>query len=231
MGHEAIGRLVSVNVGRPREVDYKGRKRTTAIWKTPVSGRVRVSGVNLEGDDQADRKVHGGERKAVYSYGIEDYRWWSDQLGFALQPGTFGENLTCEGIDYGQVRPTERWQVGNAVLQVTQPRVPCWKLGARMNDPRFPKRFLQAARTGAYLTIVEPGYLESGDEVRLVHRPDIPLTIAVLGALNAHDPTLSGLLMQLAEQGLDPQEWPPLMEAVRAALGGSELEEVPAEES
>lgn len=213
-----IGRVISVNVGVARMVQYKGKRRPTAIWKTPFPGRVLASGVNLEGDDQADRKFHGGPRKAIYAYGVEDYEWWEEVLGARLGAGTFGENLTVEGLDFNSVVTTERWAVGGAVLQVTQPRVPCWKLGVRMDDRSFPRRFLEAARTGTYLSIVQAGDIGAGDEILLLQRPQIPLTIGLLATLNFHDPKLSLLLMQLAEQQLPASEWPPLIEAAEQAI-------------
>lgn len=226
-----IGGVVSVNVGRPRMVHYKGKLRPTSIWKAPVEGRVLASGVNLAGDDQADRKFHGGPRKSVYAYGVEDYDWWENELGMPLSPATFGENLSVQGVDFESVVTTERWAVGGAVLQVTQPRVPCWKLGLRMDDRKFPRRFLEAARTGTYLSIVEPGDIGAGDEIRLLRRPPIPLTIGLLARLNLHDPDLSLLLMQLAEQELPSSEWPPLIEAAQEAIRSRTQSGLPEETS
>jgi MOSC domain-containing protein YiiM len=148
-GHMAMeGRLQSVNVGAVRQIELAGRPRTTAIWKLPVPGRVAVRGVNVVGDEQADRRVHGGPDKAVYAYAWEDYAWWERQLGRRLDPGTLGENLTTEGIQVTGALVGERWRVGSVVLQVTSPRVPCWKLGVRMGDPGFPRRFAAAGRPG-----------------------------------------------------------------------------------
>src|SRR4051794_5768511 len=110
-GQRAAGRVISVNVGEPSTVEWAGRQVTSGIWKEPVAGRVRVSGVNLAGDDQADRRVHGGPSKAVYAYAAEDYAWWSDRLGAELAPGTFGENLTVEGIDLHAAVVGEIWSI------------------------------------------------------------------------------------------------------------------------
>src|ERR1700678_4491623 len=121
--------LLSVNVGRPQTVEWRGRQVTSAIWKEPIDGPVTMRGVNLTGDDQADRRVHGGPDKAVYAYSSEDYLWWADVLGRDLGAGTFGENLTTEGIDLSACVIGQEWQVGTAVLQVAQPREPCFKLG------------------------------------------------------------------------------------------------------
>jgi MOSC domain-containing protein YiiM len=166
--------LVSVNVGGPRTVEWRDRVVTTAIWKEPVEGRVPVQGVNLAGDDQADRRVHGGVDKAVYAYAVEDYEWWTSTTG-ALAPATFGENLTTAGIDVTGSRIGDRWRVGTAELEVAQPRQPCFKLGIRMGDDAFPDRFAAAGRPGAYLRIITPGDVAAGDaiEVRAADEPAI----------------------------------------------------------
>ena len=129
-----------------------------------------VRGVNVEGDVQADLSVHGGARKAVYAYAIEDYRYWEDQ-GVMVHPGLFGENLTVEGVDLSAVVRGEVWKVGTAILEATQPRLPCYKLGIRLDDPRFPRRFLAARRMGAYFRIAEPGQVQAGDRIEIVTRP------------------------------------------------------------
>ncbi len=171
------GRVLSVNVGGVREFAYNGRPAKSAIWKSPVDGRVRVRGVNLDGDDQADRKAHGGPDKAVYAYAIEDFRWWEEQLGSSIEFGEFGENLTTEGIDVSGARVGEQWQVGTTLLEVTEPRVPCWRFAVRMDDKYFPRRFIEALRPGAYLRILTEGDLATGDEVRVTDRPDHDLTV------------------------------------------------------
>jgi MOSC domain-containing protein YiiM len=171
-------KVVSVNVGTPRTVEHQGRTVTTAIWKRPVSGRVAVRGVNLAGDDQADRSVHGGIDKAVYAYAHEDYEWWGSELGTeTLAAGTFGENLTVSGLDLNAAEVGERWRVGSALLEVSEPRFPCFKLGIRMDDPRFLKRFASARRPGLYLRIVEQGELGAGDAIDVVERPGQGVTI------------------------------------------------------
>jgi MOSC domain-containing protein YiiM len=172
--------LVSVNVGMPRTVEHGGRTVRTAIWKRPVTGRVEVRGVNLGGDGQADRLVHGGVDKAVYAYAQEDYEWWGVELGTeALGPGTFGENLTVAGIDLGAIEVGERWRVGATLLEVSEPRFPCFKLGIRMGDPSFLKRFAAARRPGSYLRILEEGDLGAGDPIEVVDRPGHGVTIGL----------------------------------------------------
>jgi MOSC domain-containing protein YiiM len=172
--------LRAVNVGAVRVVRLGERSIETAIWKHPVPGRVAVRGVNLDGDDQADRGVHGGPDKAIYAYALEDTRWWEDALGTELGPGAFGENLTVGGIDVTHARVGERWALGSALLEVRQPRLPCFKLGLRMDDPGFPRRFAEAGRPGAYLAIVEPGEVGAGDAIEVVHRPDHGVTVGLL---------------------------------------------------
>ena len=171
------GTVLSVNVGRVREFEYNGRPAKSGIWKSPVAGRVAVRGVNLDGDDQADRRVHGGPDKAVYAYAIEDIRWWEKELGRSLEHAEFGENLTTEQIDVNGALVGERWEIGTTVLEVSEPRVPCWRLGVRMNDKMFPRRFIEALRPGAYLRIIVEGDLGEGDEIRVVDRPEHDLTV------------------------------------------------------
>jgi MOSC domain-containing protein YiiM len=171
------GSIVSVNVGRPRQVEWHGRTVTTAIWKSPVRGRVLVEGVNLAGDDQADRRVHGGPTKAVYTYATEDYAWWAEQLGKELRPGTFGENLTLAGVDVRALVVGERWRAGTAVLRVTEPRFPCFKLGIRMGDAAFVDRFGAARRSGSYFTIERAGMVGAGDAIERLDTPEHRYTI------------------------------------------------------
>ena len=201
------GRLLSVNVGTVRQIELAGQARTTAIWKLPVSGRVAVRGVNLAGDDQADRRAHGGPDKAVYAYAREDYAWWERQLDRTLDPGMFGENLTTEGIDLTDALVGERWRVGSAVLQVTSPRVPCWKLGARMGDPRFPARFAAAGRPGAYLAILEQGALGAGDRIQVIHRPGHGVTVGLVAASYHRDHRLATSILAAPELAEAWRHW------------------------
>lgn len=171
------GKILSVNVGGVREFEYNGHPAKSAIWKSPVDGRIAVRGVNLEGDVQADRKAHGGPDKAVYAYAVEDLRWWEDKIGRSLSYGVFGENLTIEGIDVNNALVGEHWEIGSVVLEVSEPRIPCWRLGVRMNDKLFPRHFTEALRPGTYLRIVVEGDLAAGDEIRVVERPHHKMTI------------------------------------------------------
>jgi MOSC domain-containing protein YiiM len=172
------GSVLSVNVAEIREIPRGGEMVRTGIWKVPVAGRVAVRGVNVEGDDQADRSVHGGPDKAVYAYAREDIDWWERELRRGLPHGVFGENLTLRGVDVTSALIGERWRIGSVLLEVSEPRFPCWKLGARFGDPRMLKRFAAARRPGAYLRIVEEGELAAGDAVEVVERPGHDLTIA-----------------------------------------------------
>lgn len=184
-------RIVSVNVGRPTTIGMRrGRPVASAIVKAPVSGRVRAEGVNLVGDEQADRRVHGGPDKAVYAYAREDADWWAGELGAEVPDGAFGENLTTAGVDCTNAVIGERWRVGTTLLEVCQPRVPCFKLGLRFGDPGMLKRFAQASRPGAYLRIVEEGELGAGDAVEVVERPGHGVTIRLVSDAMLLDETL-----------------------------------------
>ncbi|HYH57979.1 MAG TPA: MOSC domain-containing protein [Thermoleophilaceae bacterium] len=183
--------LLSVNVAEVREIPWRGRMVRTGIWKFPVTGRVAVRGVNVDGDDQADRRVHGGEFQAVYAYAREDYAWWEGELGRELPPGTFGENLTVEGLDPTTARVGEQWRVGSALLEVSLPRIPCFKLGRKMEEPRFLKRFAAARRPGCYFRILEEGDIGAGDPIEVVARPGHDVTIGLLNEIKLHDRSLA----------------------------------------
>ena len=201
------GKLISVNVGELREIERDGELVLTGIWKHPVERRVAVQGVNLAGDDQADRTVHGGVEKAVYSYAIEDYEWWREQHSGDFLPGTFGENLTLRGVDVTAAVLGEFWQIGSTLLEVNEPRFPCWKLGVRMDDPKFLKRFSQALRPGAYLRIVEPGEIGAGDDVKIVDRPDHGVTISLFNRAYLQDHTLAANVLEAPSLGSGWREW------------------------
>jgi MOSC domain-containing protein YiiM len=203
-----VPRIVSVNVGTPRQISVRrGRPMMSAIVKEPVEGPVRVEGVNLAGDDQADRRVHGGPDKAVYAYAREDSDWWAAELGREIVDGMFGENLTTEGLDVSGAIIGERWQVGTAVLEVCQPRLPCSKLGLRFADLKMVKRFGEAGRPGVYLRIISEGELQAGDEITVLSRPGHGITVAnvadailVDDSLMAHVATAPELAQDLAQQ-------------------------------
>ena len=175
--------VISVNVGSIRTVTHAGREIATGIFKEPIEGSVAVAGVNLAGDDQADRTVHGGPDRALYAYASEDYAWWNGELDRKLSPATFGENLTTHGIELNGALVGERWRIGSAVVQVTTPRFPCYKLAMKMDDPKFVKRFGAALRLGTYLSIVAEGAVERGDAVEIVHRPSHGVTIGEMSKI------------------------------------------------
>jgi MOSC domain-containing protein YiiM len=201
------GKVLSVNVGIVREFEYSGRPAKSAIWKSPVVGRITARGVNLAGDDQADRKAHGGPDKAVYAYAVEDARWWEQEIGRSLAYGEFGENLTTEGIEVNDALIGERWEIGTTVLEVSEPRVPCWRLGVRMNDKRFPRRFTEALRPGAYLRIVVEGEVGAGDEIRVVERPDHDFTIRDVFRIYTRDRHEVGRLLVVPQMSESWRRW------------------------
>ncbi|WP_204910487.1 MOSC domain-containing protein [Microlunatus spumicola] len=170
--------VLSVQVGGPRAYPWLGRPIVTSIVKHPVAGRVRVHAHHLEGDEQADPNAHGGADKAVHAYAREDLDWWAAELGHPLANGTFGENLTTSGLDLTHAVIGQTWRVGTAVLQVTEPRTPCWKLGFRMGDPGFPRRMAAARRPGVLLRVLEEGALGPGDAVTLERPPAHGITAA-----------------------------------------------------
>jgi MOSC domain-containing protein YiiM len=199
--------LLSVNVGGVRTIDVGDRTITTAIWKSPAEGRVAVAGVNLSGDDQADREVHGGEHKAVYAYAWEDTLWWQEELCRELEPGNFGENLTLGGIEVAGAVVGERWRIGSVVLEVSEPRFPCFKLGLRMGDPLFVKRFAAARRTGTYLRIVEEGDVGAGDAIELVERPGHGVTIGLFAEAYLGDHSLAARLLEAPQVSEAWRDW------------------------
>jgi MOSC domain-containing protein YiiM len=202
-----LARVLSVNVGTPREFEYNGRPARSAIWKAPVVGRVAARGVNLVGDDQADRQAHGGPDKAIYAYAVEDARWWEHQLGRPLVYGEFGENLTTEGLDVNEALVGEHWKVGTLLLEVSEPRIPCWRLGVRMNDKMFPRRFTEAMRPGTYLRIVTEGDVGAGDEIRVVERPDHDLTIRDVFRIYSRDRHEIERLVAVAQMSESWKRW------------------------
>src|SRR3989441_6066104 len=166
-------KLVSVNTGLPREVTWQGRSVTTAIYKQPAAGRVALRKLNLDGDRQADLSVHGGEHKAVYSYPIEHYEFWKKELpGRDLPVAIFGENFTTGGLLESSVHLGDHLSVGSAQVVVTQPRLPCYKLGVRFQSDDMVKRFLASGRTGFYLAVTREGEVGAGDEIaNILHDP------------------------------------------------------------
>ena len=179
-----MARLLSVNVGLPRGIEWKGRIVHTGIWKDAVGGRCRVGKLNLEGDSQGDLAGHGGEQRAVFVYQIESYRYWQEQLGRAeFVHGQFGENFTIEGLPDDEVCIGDRFQIGSAQFEVTQPRVTCYRVGIRMNEPRMPALLTSSGRPGFYLRVLREGEVGSGDEIVKVGEAKDRMTVAEINAL------------------------------------------------
>ncbi|MGH9069845.1 MAG: MOSC domain-containing protein [Acidimicrobiales bacterium] len=203
----AAPRVVSVNVGGPAELNWHGRVVRSSIWKHPVAGPVQATGINLAGDSQADRKVHGGPDKAIYAYATEDYAWWQEQLGKELELASFGENLTTGGIDLTEALIGERWRVGTCVLEVAQHRTPCYKLGIRLGDDTIPDRFLQAGRPGAYLRIAEEGKLSAGEDIEVIYRPKNSLSVGAVATIIASAPERAAELLEIPALAASRQAW------------------------
>ena len=170
--------VASVQVGGPQTYAWLGREIVTSIVKHPVVGPVDVRLHNLEGDDQSDRKSHGGADKAVYAYAREDEDWWETELGRPVPNGLFGENLTTAGLDLTNAVIGQSWRVGTAVLQVSEPRTPCWKLGFRLGDAGFPRRAAASRRPGVLLRVLQEGTLQAGDPITLDPPPAHGVTAA-----------------------------------------------------
>ena len=159
--------LISVNIGQERSIQNGKRTEATGIYKLPVTTPVQVTTMGLAGDAVVDVENHGGVDQAVYVYGAPDYAWWSAQLGYELAPGTFGENLTIDGLESAGLTIGDMLQIGAVTLQVTAARIPCATLAARMGDPGFVKRFRAAERPGAYCRVLQAGAVQTGDPVKL----------------------------------------------------------------
>ena len=179
-----MARLLSVNVGLPRDIEWKGRTVHTGIWKDPVPGRCRVGRLNLEGDGQGDLAGHGGEQRAVFVYQIESYRYWQEQLKRTdFVHGQFGENFTIEGLPDDAVCIGDRYQIGSALFEVTQPRVTCYRVGIRMNEPRMPALLTSSGRPGFYFRVLQEGEVGAGDEIVKVGEAKERMTVAEINAL------------------------------------------------
>jgi MOSC domain-containing protein YiiM len=201
-------RVVEISVGRPQEVEWRGRRVQTSIFKTPVSRRVHVARDNVEGDQQSDLSVHGGPEKAVYVYPTEHYDFWRRELPEAELPwGAFGENFTTEGLLEDEVWIGDRYRVGTTELVVTQPRMPCYKLGIRFDRPDMVKRFLQSRRSGFYLAVEREGEVGAGDAIERFARDETRLTVEDVVTLYAADSANQPLLARASDHPSLPAAW------------------------
>src|SRR5262249_21825448 len=179
-----MARLLSVNVGLPRDIAWKGRTVHTAIWKNPVGGRCRVGRLNLEGDGQGDLVGHGGEQQAVFVYQIESYRYWQQHLKRTdFVHGQFGENFTIEGLPDDVVCIGDRYRIGSALFETTAPRVTCYRVGIRMNEPRMAALLTSSGRRGFYFRVLQEGEVGAGDEIVKVGEAKERMTVAEINAL------------------------------------------------
>ncbi|HEY6345032.1 MAG TPA: MOSC and FAD-binding oxidoreductase domain-containing protein [Bryobacteraceae bacterium] len=201
-----MARLVSVNVGLPRDIEWRGRTVRTAVWKNPVGGRCRVGRLNLDGDGQGDLAGHGGEQRAVFVYQIESYLYWQEQLKRAdFVHGQFGENFTIEGLPDDAVHIGDRYQIGSALFEITQPRVTCYRVGIRMNEPRMPALLTGSGRPGFYFRVLQEGEVGAGDEIVKTGEAKVRMSVAEINALlySAHHPR-DGLESALRIEALSP---------------------------
>ncbi|HWC99297.1 MAG TPA: MOSC domain-containing protein [Candidatus Sulfopaludibacter sp.] len=203
--------LVSLNVGLPRDVMFHGSPVSTGIFKQPVAGRVPLRKLNLDGDRQADLSVHGGEYKAVYCYPLEHYDFWRRELpGRDLPMGAFGENFTVTGLLEDHVYLGDRLAVGSAEVVVTQPRLPCYKLGLRFESDAMVKRFFAARRTGFYVSVAVEGEVGAGDEVRVIERHPSAVPVSEILRLYAgkkYGPAEVSSIRAILEIGAVPESW------------------------
>ena len=205
---KSIGKLVSINVGLPRTVEWKGRRVTTGIFKEPVEGPVALRQLNLAGDKQADLTVHGGPHMAVYVYPAEHYDFWSQELGGEDLPwGMFGENFSTRGLLEESVNVGDQFRVGSAELQVTQPRMPCYKLGLKFGRDDMVKRFMASRRTGFYFRVLQEGEVTAGDAIQLISRDENDVTVADITRLYVRDDKTSELMQRAIDLEPLPKSW------------------------
>jgi MOSC domain-containing protein YiiM len=225
---EEVMRVVSLNVGLPRTVRWKGRDVTTGIFKEPVEDRVPLRRLNLDGDRQADLSVHGGAAKAVYAYPLEHYAFWREQLGEELPFGAFGENLTVERLPLEEeVAVGDRFRIGTAELVVTQPRLPCYKLGLRFGREDMVKRFLASGRTGYYLAVEVEGDVGAGDDVAMIARDPAQIPVAEITRVFASDRDDRATIERLVALDALPDDWRSFFEK-QLAKNGSRRQSSPA---
>jgi MOSC domain-containing protein YiiM len=200
--------IVSLNVARPRLMVYNGATINTGIFKKPVSGRIQLRTLNLDGDRQSDLSVHGGPYKAVYAYPSEHYPYWRQELpGADLSWGAFGENFTTAGLAEGELHVGDRFQIGSAIVMVRQPRTPCYKLAAKFQRDDMLERFLVSGRSGVYFSVEREGSVEAGDAFALLHREHEGITISEMNRILSQDRYNHGLLRKAIETAALPEDW------------------------
>jgi MOSC domain-containing protein YiiM len=201
-------KIISVNVGLPREVNWKGRSVTTGIFKEPVEGAIKVRSLNLDGDRQADLTVHGGRDKAVYAYASEHYDYWRTELPeMSLPFGMFGENLTTEGLFENTVNIGDRMRIGTSLFEVTQPRMPCYKLALKFGRDDIIKRFLQSERSGIYFAVLEEGEIKAGDAIDFISRDENRVTVTDIAHLYTSEKGNLDLLRRAIKVEALPESW------------------------
>lgn len=201
-------KLISVNVGLPRDVIWKDRTVTTGIFKKPVEGPVSLRKLNLDGDRQADLSVHGGQDKAVYAYPSEHYAYWRDLLpGTELRWGMFGENFTTEGLLEDRINIGDRFRIGSALVMVTQPRMPCYKLGVKFGRDDVVKLFLKSGRPGFYFSVLEEGEVTAGNSIELVARDHNDITVGDIARLYVSEKENTELMRRAVAVEALPTSW------------------------
>jgi len=201
-------RIVSVNVSRPRLVVWNGQTVSTGIYKTPVAGPVMLRTLNLDGDRQADLTVHGGPTKAAYAYPAEHYAYWGEELsGTELPWGMFGENFTTDGLSESSVNIGDRFRLGAAEVMVTEPRMPCFKLGIKFGRTDILKRFLASGRTGFYFSVLREGMVEEGDEIESIERDVNNVTVADITRLYANQKSDVETMQRAIALEVLPESW------------------------
>ena len=201
-------KLISVNVGLPREVNWQGKTVSTGIYKEPVAGSVMLRNLNLEGDRQADLSVHGGASKAVYAYPVEHYEFWKSELpDLSLPYGMFGENFTTDGVSEDTVHIGDRFRIGGAEVMATQPRLPCYKLGIKFARADMVKRFLASRRTGFYLSVLQEGEVKAGDSIEQLSRDGHGVTVADIIRLYAYEKDDLQTLRRVVQVEALPESW------------------------
>jgi ferredoxin-NADP reductase/MOSC domain-containing protein YiiM len=221
--------LVSVNVGLPRDVAWKGRVVHTGIWKQAVPGRCRVGRLNLDGDGQGDLAGHGGEQRAVFVYQLASYRYWEERLGRSdFVPGQFGENFTVEGLSDDQVCIGDRFRIGSALFEVTQPRVTCYRVGIRMNEPTMAALLTGSGRPGFYFRVLEEGEVGAGDEIVMEGEAAVRMTVAEVNALLYSKEHPRRKLERALQIGALSRGWRASFEALLASAGSGNAGLAPA---